>query len=98
MLDWIEQFAPFGPENSRPVMLTRNVTIAGYPYTVGRNHLKLKVVKDGVQLDLIGYNLGDYLPLLKKNMEIDIVYTLEYNRFGDKINIQGKLKDIHWSK
>ncbi|HQP84584.1 MAG TPA: hypothetical protein PK058_05880, partial [Candidatus Syntrophosphaera thermopropionivorans] len=61
-------------------------------------HLKLKVVKDGVQLDLIGYNLGDYLPLLKKNMEIDIVYTLEYNRFGDKINIQGKLKDIHWSK
>jgi len=98
LLDWIEQFAPFGPENSRPVMLTRNVTIAGYPYTVGRNHLKLKVVKDGVQLDLIGYNLGDYLPLLKKNMEIDIVYTLEYNRFGDKINIQGKLKDIHWSK
>lgn len=98
LLDWIEQFAPFGPENSRPVMLTRNVSVAGYPYTVGRNHLKLKVVKDGVQLDLIGYNLGDYLPLLKKNMEIDIVYTLEYNRFGDKINIQGKLKDIHWSK
>jgi single-stranded-DNA-specific exonuclease len=98
LLDWIEQFAPFGPENSRPVMLTRNVSVAGYPYTVGRNHLKLKVVKDGVQLDLIGYNLGDYLPLLKKNMDIDIAYTLEYTRFGGKINIQGKLKDIRWSK
>ena len=98
LLDWVEQFAPFGPENSRPVMLTRNVSVAGYPYTVGRNHLKLKVVKDGVQLDLIGYNLGDYLPLLKKNMDIDIAYTLEYTRFGGKINIQGKLKDIRWSK
>ncbi|MCB5245763.1 MAG: single-stranded-DNA-specific exonuclease RecJ [Candidatus Cloacimonetes bacterium] len=98
LLDWIERFAPFGPENTRPIMLTRNVSIAGYPYTVGRNHLKLKVVKDGVQLDLIGYNLGDYLPLLKKNMEIDIAYTLEYNRFGNKVNIQGKLKDIQWSK
>ena len=75
-------------------MLTREVTVASYPYTVGRNHLKLKVIKDGVHLDLIGYNLGDMLPLLKKNSILDIAYTLEFNRFGNKTNIQGKLKDL----
>ncbi len=94
LLDAIERFAPFGPENLRPTFMTREVTVANYPYNVGRNHLKLKVVKDGISLDLIGYNLGDYLTLLKKNSIIDIAYTLEYNRFGDKSSIQGKLKDL----
>ena len=95
LLDWLEHFAPFGPENNRPVLVTRKVSVANYPYTVGRNHLKIKVVKDGVVLDLIGYNLGDYLPLLKKNTVLDIAYTLEYNRFGNKLSIQGKLRDLH---
>lgn len=94
LMAWMERFAPFGPENNQPVFLTRQVMIASYPYTVGRNHLKLKVIKNGTFLDLIGYNLGDYLPILKKNSDIDIVYTLEYNRFGNKTTIQGKLRDI----
>lgn len=94
LLDWIERFAPFGPDNNRPVLATRKVAVANYPYNVGRNHLKVKVMKDGVLLDLIGYNLGDYLPLLKKNTVLDIAYTLEYNRFGSKTSIQGKLRDI----
>ncbi len=94
MMDWLERFAPFGPENNRPIFGTHNVSVASYPYNVGRNHLKLKVVKDGITLDLIGYNLGDYLTLLKKNSIIDIAYTLEYNRFGNKSSVQGKLRDI----
>jgi single-stranded-DNA-specific exonuclease len=95
LMEWLERFAPFGPENQNPVLMTKSVSIASYPYNVGRNHLKLKVIKNGVYLDLIGYNLGDYLPLLKKNSVIDIAYTLEYNRFGNKTTIQGKLRDIH---
>ncbi|PKN75096.1 MAG: single-stranded-DNA-specific exonuclease RecJ [Candidatus Cloacimonetes bacterium HGW-Cloacimonetes-2] len=95
LLDWMERFAPFGPDNTRPVFVTHRVIVANYPYNVGRNHLKLKVVKDGIHLDLIGYNLGDYLTLLKKNSVIDIAYTLEYNRFANKTTIQGKLRDIH---
>ena len=98
LLDAIERFAPFGPENLRPTFYTRQVVVASYPYNVGRNHLKLKVVKDGISLDLIGYNQGDYLTLLKKNSVIDIAYTLEYNRFGDKATIQGKLKDLKLKK
>jgi len=94
LMSWLDRFAPFGPGNQHPVFLTRQVTIAGYPYNVGRNHLKLRVIKNGATLDLIGYNLGDYLPLLHKNDEIDIAYTLERNRFGNKTTFQGKLKDL----
>jgi single-stranded-DNA-specific exonuclease len=98
LMSWITKFAPFGPENARPILETTNVIISNYPYNVGRNHLKLKVMKDGVSLDLIGYNLGDYLPLLKKNAVIDIAYTLELNTFQNKRTIQGKLRDIHIHK
>lgn len=94
LMHWIERFAPFGPDNQRPVLVTRGVVVASYPYNVGRNHMKLKVIKDGVSLDLIGYNLGEYMPLVKKNCIIDIAYTLEYNRFGNKATIQGKLRDL----
>ena len=94
LMEWIERFAPFGPGNSRPIFVTKDVCVCSYPYTVGRNHLKLKTIKDGVTLDLIGYNLGDYVSLVKKDSLLDIVYTLEYNRFGAQNTIQGKLKDL----
>ncbi|MBN2830638.1 MAG: single-stranded-DNA-specific exonuclease RecJ [Candidatus Cloacimonetes bacterium] len=94
LLDWIEKFSPFGPDNMRPVFCTKDVTISSYPYTVGRNHLKMKVIKDGVTLDIIGYNLGHMLDKLRKNSVIDIVYTFEINNFFGKKSIQGKLKDL----
>ncbi len=98
LMEWLDKFAPFGPDNSRPTFHTDGVTIIGYPYTVGRNHLKIKVMKDGCILDLIGFNLGDILPFLKKNSVIDIAYSLEINSWQDKVTIQGKLKDIHFEK
>jgi single-stranded-DNA-specific exonuclease len=94
IIDWLDKFAPFGTGNSRPTFATKNVMIDAHPFNVGRNHLKLRVKKDGCELDLIGFNFGDYLPLLKKNAEIHIAYTLETNVWQDKVNIQGRLKDI----
>jgi hypothetical protein len=54
----------------------------------------MKVIKDGVTLDIIGYNLGHMLDKLRKNSIIDIVYTFEINNFFGKKTIQGKLKDL----
>ncbi|MCD6181060.1 MAG: single-stranded-DNA-specific exonuclease RecJ [Candidatus Cloacimonetes bacterium] len=98
LLEWLNKFAPFGPKNMRPVFYSENVMIVGFPYNVGKNHLKLKVVKDGCTLDLIGFNLGDFLPLLKKGSFIDIAYSLEHNIWQGRTTIQGKLRDIHFAK
>ncbi|MDP8209835.1 MAG: single-stranded-DNA-specific exonuclease RecJ, partial [Candidatus Stygibacter australis] len=98
LLEWLNRFAPFGPGNMKPVFFTTLVTIVGYPYCVGKNHLKLKVMKDGCELDLIGFNLGDYLPFLKKGEKIDIAYSLEFNTWQGRTSIQGKLKDLHFEK
>ena len=98
LLNWLNKFAPFGPGNMRPIFYTTDVMIVGFPYNVGKNHLKLKVMKDGCTLDLIGFNLGDFLPLLKKGSNIDIAYSLEFNVWQGRTSIQGKLKDIHFAK
>ena len=94
LLEWLDEFAPFGPGNMKPTFYTENVMIIGYPYNVGTNHLKLKVMKDGCTFDLIGFNLGDFLPFLKKGDKIDIAYSLEFNTWQGRTTIQGKLKDI----
>ncbi len=94
LISWLKRFAPFGTGNKRPVWRTENVAIDSYPYNVGRNHLKLRVKKDGCILDLIGFDLGDYLPLLRKNSLIDIAYSFEQVMWQGKVSIQGRLKDI----
>jgi single-stranded-DNA-specific exonuclease len=96
LLEWLNNFAPFGPGNMRPIFHTDKVMIVGFPYNVGKNHLKLKVVKDGCTLDMIGFNLGDFLPFLKKGDFINIAYSLEFNTWQGRTTIQGKLKDIHF--
>jgi single-stranded-DNA-specific exonuclease len=98
LLEWLNKFAPFGPGNMRPTFYSENVMIVGFPYNVGKNHLKLKVMKDGCTLDLIGFNLGDFLPMLKKGDRINIAYSLEFNVWQGRTSIQGKLKDIHFNE
>ncbi len=98
LLEWLNKFAPFGPGNMRPTFYTEGVMVVGFPYNVGKNHLKIKVVKDGCTLDLIGFNLGDFLPFLKKGLFIDIAYSLEFNTWQRRTTIQGKLKDIRFTE
>lgn len=41
----IRQFAPFGPDNTRPLFFAKNVSVVGLPRTVGKTipHLKLQL-------------------------------------------------------
>ncbi|MCD4651585.1 MAG: single-stranded-DNA-specific exonuclease RecJ [Candidatus Cloacimonetes bacterium] len=96
LISWLEKFAPYGPGNMRPVFYTDDVIVSSYPYTVGRNHLKLKIEKDGCVLDMIGFNLGQLKALLHKGDNINIAYSLEWNTWQNKTTIQGKIKDIHF--
>ncbi|MEA3475422.1 MAG: single-stranded-DNA-specific exonuclease RecJ [Candidatus Cloacimonadota bacterium] len=94
LLEWLKRFAPFGPGNMNPIFLSRKAMIVGYPYTVGTNHLKLKTIQNDKTLDLIGFNMGELSPFLKKGSYVDIAYSLEENVWKNVTKIQGKLKDI----
>lgn len=91
----VEQFAPFGPQNMRPIFLTRNAEIVGSPYVVGNNHLKMKVRKGDAIVDVIGFGFGDMVRVLSdKGCLVDIVYALEFNTYNGITRIQMRVRDI----
>ncbi len=95
MMDSIELFAPFGPQNMRPIFLTRNCEVLGQPYTVGRNHLRMRVRKGQAVFDVIGFGFGDMAKVISsKGCLVDIAYVLEYNTWNDVTRIQVQLRDI----
>ena len=91
----IEAFAPFGPQNMRPVFLTRNCEIVGQPYVVGRNHLKMRIRKGDAQFDVIGFGFGDMAKLISsRGCLVDVAYVVEYNTYNGVTRKQIRLKDI----
>jgi single-stranded-DNA-specific exonuclease len=91
----IEAFSPFGPQNLRPVFLTRNCEVLGQPYVVGHNHLKMRVRKGDALFDVIGFGFGAKAQQISdKGCLVDIVYALEYNTYNGRTHIQIRLRDI----
>lgn len=98
----LDQFAPFGPGNMRPVFLTRGVNFINNPRNVGNNHLVVSFKHKSSQkvIDAIGFNLGEYLDLLKenKNSEFDIVYIIDKIEKDERSIPQLKLRDLRISQ
>ncbi|HUV31894.1 MAG TPA: single-stranded-DNA-specific exonuclease RecJ [Acidobacteriota bacterium] len=91
----IEAFSPFGPQNMRPILLTRNCELVRQPYVVGKNHLKMRVRKGETLFDVIGFGFGHMAKVISdKGCLVDIVYAVEYNTFHDRTYIQLRLRDI----
>jgi single-stranded-DNA-specific exonuclease len=78
----LREFAPFGPNNSRPTFLTRQLEVSGTPRIVGRNHLRFRVRQNGTSFDAIGFGLGELLPRASQGRkDLDCVYTVEENEY-----------------
>ncbi len=91
----LKLFAPFGPQNMRPVFMSQNLEVVGSPNIVGKNHLRMKVRQNGVVIDAIGFNMGDLMYRVetgKKNL--DIVYCIEENEYLGRTNLQLRIKDL----
>ena len=93
----LNQFAPFGPGNMRPVFLAENVELIYPPRIVGSNHLLTCVKQNGSDkvFDTIGFNLGYYASHIDKNYDlVDIVFTIETVVKDGKSYPQLRLKDL----
>jgi len=93
----IEQFAPFGPKNLRPVFVAENIEIVNYPRLVGNNHIVLSLRQRDCDrvFDSIGFGLGAFYELLTKaRVFIDIVFTIDKSSRDGKEFPQLRLKDI----
>ncbi len=99
-MNLLKQFAPFGPENMKPVFVTKNVKNARYTKVVGKEDAHLKVhLKDQLAYEASGiaFKMGNKLDLVL-NETIDICYTIEENEWNGNTTLQLMVKDIRKAK
>lgn len=90
----VRQFAPFGPGNSRPNFLTREVEVVGFPKVVGKDHLKFRVRNGDGFIDAIAFGMGKRLSEVGGGSRIDIVYNIEENHYRGTVQPQLRIIDF----
>jgi len=94
-LKWLKAFAPYGPQNMRPVFVSRDVEVVGDVQVVGNNHLKFKVKSEGIVIDTIAFNFAEVRDKMKPSRQhIDTAYVIEENTWNGRTTIQMRIKDI----
>ncbi len=90
----LRQFAPFGPQNPKPVFMTHGLVNTGRSRVVGANHLKVSVRKGQVQLEGIAYGMADWLPYLEGGDPVSLCYSLEQKEWNGNKRIEMKVRSI----
>ena len=91
----INQMAPFGPGNMRPVLLSKRVKDRGNAKLVGsdKTHLKCSFVAGNQSINAIGFGLGNALEVIQSS-ESDIAYVVDENEWNGETSLQLILKAI----
>ena len=96
----LKQFQPFGPGNSSPVFLTRNVYDDGNGRKVGPGgqHLKLELIQESQpyhQVSAIAFNMADSFEHIRNGNPVDVCYSIVENYYRGNSTLQLRIKDIH---
>ncbi|MFI5153914.1 MAG: single-stranded-DNA-specific exonuclease RecJ [Chitinophagales bacterium] len=93
----LKQMEPFGPENMRPIFISRQVIDSGYSKIVKNDHIRFVLSQNGKSFNGIGFNLAEKFPLLLHKMPIDVVFTLDENEWNGEKTLQLKVIDFRLS-
>ncbi len=103
----LQHFSPFGPENMKPVFVTRGLMDNGRCSLVGHDnsHLRLNLVEpssgctiNGIAFAREDFKPAEFLPALKQGRAVDVCYTLDENEFHGQKSLQLMVKDIKFSE
>jgi single-stranded-DNA-specific exonuclease len=99
--DWklqeaVEQFAPFGEGNPRPVFVSREVEVCAFD-TVGNGgkHLRLTVRSPrGKIARMIGFGFGSRASTLKIGQTVSVAYEIGVNEWNGNRELQLRIVDM----
>lgn len=91
------QMEPFGPENMRPVFISKRVRNTGYSKIVKENHIRFVLQQQQVTLTGIGFNMAEKFYLLDMDQPLDIVFTIDENEWQGNKTLQLKIIDLKLS-
>ena len=85
---------PFGPLNTRPVFLARNLVDTGYSKILKEKHLRISLKDDQSVMTGIGFGMADKYHLLQDKKPVDVVFKIDENEWNGEKNLQVRLLDI----
>ena len=97
LLEQLEEMAPFGEENPRPVFCASSVEVAGSPGSVGRKgeHLKLNLRQFREEREAIGFGMGALLQEPERlRGKLDVAFSPGMNRWRGNTRVQLELRAI----
>jgi len=99
MVDQIEQLAPFGQSNSRPILCTGGVTLSEPPRAIGSGgrHLSMRLVQHEITLRAVAFGGGDWADeLAALDGPIEVAFRPVINNFRGRRSVELHLVD--WRK
>lgn len=96
MVQQMEQLAPFGSGNPRPVLCATGVKLAEPPKKLGSSerHLSFKLVQHRVSIRGVGFGFGEHVDELSRlDMPLDIAYRPVINDFRGRLSVEVHLVD-----
>ena len=91
----LKQFEPFGPNNLRPVFMSKRVyDYQGNSRIVKEQHIKFVVHQhNGFVIDGIGFGMANKFPIVSGG-PFDMVYTIDENEYNGITKLQVKVLDV----
>lgn len=92
----IKHLEPFGPDNPRPVFVTRHLINNRYTRKIGKDnvHLHLDLTDTRLAMEGIAFNKGDWAPYIQNGNPVDVCYTIEENTYNNRTTLQMRVLDL----
>lgn len=85
---------PFGEANFEPLILYKNLKINSIRTLSEGKHIKLSLQDESINIDAIGFNLGELAEQYQIDDRIDVIGNIGINSFNNTEKVQITLKDI----
>ena len=91
------KLAPFGPHNMKPILVLKNLKVAGYVKTMGKEncHLKFYIKQEstGRNIECVGFKLGKYADDFRTKT-FSLAFTAEENHWKGNVTYYLNIRDV----
>lgn len=94
----LQQMEPFGPDNLRPVFITRKVLDTSYSKILKEEHIRFSLKQNNVVFSGIGFNMAGKFYLLQMKKPLDIVFKIDENEWNGNKSLQLRIIDFRLSQ
>jgi len=97
LLREIEILGPFGPDNPKPIFLSKSAVVSGEPRNIGKNGFKMFVRNGDAVCEAVSFKKDNFI-FPRPGQIVDVLYTPSINKWQGVESIQLDLRDMKLAK